>query len=231
MCSLKDIPIELLYIPLGCDCVSSEFCPGSWSIERKWPSSRWTRVPVSPCTPAPSRSHSPRAACMKSSCPALLVEVSSFKLQIILPSIDWSRNKGQWIVNVLKASAGVMMTLILSNIAELYLFFFHWDTYSILTNIACIRSDHRWNNAVVSARNVLAIQWLYPVSLRSSQWLGQPARLYHLLLLAQPFPTLLWALLSSRPRTGLTPPFLAASLKAAAAGWKPYERNSPYDTN
>ena len=110
-------------------------------------------------------------------------------------------------------------------------FFFHWDTYWVLTNIACIRSDHRWNNAVVSARNVLAIQWLYPVSLRSSQWLGQPARLYHLLLLAQPFPTLLWALLSSRPRTGLTPPFLAASLKAAAAGWKPYERNSPYDTN
>ena len=61
-------------------------------------------------------------------------------------------------MNVLKASAGVMMTLILSNIAELYLFFFHLDTYSVLTNIACIRSDHRWNNAVVSARNVLAIQ-------------------------------------------------------------------------
>ena len=95
-------------------------------------------------------------------------------------------------------------------------FFFHWDTYWVLTNIACIRSDHRWNNAVVSARNVLAIQWLYPVSLRSSQWLGQPARLYHLLLLAQPFPTLLWALLSAKNWFDST---LPSSLSQSSCCW------------
>ena len=89
-------------------------------------------------------------------------------------------------------------------------------TYSVLTNIACIRADLRWNIAVVSARNELAIQWLYLVSLRSSQWLGQPARLYHLLLLAQPFPTLLWTLLSAKNWFDST---LPSSLSQSSCCW------------
>ena len=68
----------------------------------------------------------------------------------------------------------------------------------------------------MSARIELAIQWLYPVSLRPRQWLGQPARLYHLLLLAQPFPTLLWALLSAQNWFDST---LPSSLSQSSCCW------------